>query len=166
MNTRNRLVNQKGFSLIELVVVIVLLGILAATAAPKFINISNDAKTATLKAVKGSMQTASSFIYNKAIIAGEQKKTTGIVTVNGLNEPIAFGRPRSNDALAKTSWEHLLELDGEAFIMSASVVSGSIVIYQATDDAPTALTDPCLAYYTEAADANTPPVVGVVDCTS
>ena len=39
---------QQGFTLIELIIVIVLLGILAVTAAPKFLNLQDDARDATL----------------------------------------------------------------------------------------------------------------------
>jgi MSHA pilin protein MshA len=45
----------KGFTLIELVVVIVILGILAATVAPKFINLSVGARTLSLQGVKVSV---------------------------------------------------------------------------------------------------------------
>ena len=50
--------NKKGFTLIELVIVIVILGILAATLAPKFINLQKDAKIAVVKALDGSIKTA------------------------------------------------------------------------------------------------------------
>ena len=54
---------QAGFTLIELVVVIVILGILSAVALPKFIDMSGDASTAALKGVVGAISSASAINY-------------------------------------------------------------------------------------------------------
>ncbi|QUM77421.1 type II secretion system protein [Moritella sp. 24] len=62
--------NNKGFTLIELVIVIIVLGILAAAAMPKFINLQDDAKTNVLNGVKGSMLSAIDIAYSKLAIDG------------------------------------------------------------------------------------------------
>ena len=50
--------NSKGFTLIELVVVIVILGILAAVALPRFMNATKDAHQAAVKGVSGALASA------------------------------------------------------------------------------------------------------------
>ncbi|MBB1439177.1 prepilin-type N-terminal cleavage/methylation domain-containing protein [Shewanella sp. SG41-4] len=71
---------QQGFTLIELVVVIIILGILAVTAAPKFINLQGDARASALSGMKAAIQGANTLVYSKAALAGEEKKAKNNAT--------------------------------------------------------------------------------------
>ncbi|MFA0486688.1 MULTISPECIES: type II secretion system protein [unclassified Vibrio] len=81
---------QGGFTLIELVVVIVILGILAVTAAPRFLNLQDDAKNATLEGLAGAIQGASGIIYGKAAIAGIESTSGAVSTGVGTQEIETF----------------------------------------------------------------------------
>lgn len=65
-----RLGNQKGFTLIELVIIILVLGILAATALPKFYDMSAQAKVAAEKGVVGGVRGGIAIVYASNLLNG------------------------------------------------------------------------------------------------
>ncbi|WP_017220211.1 pilus assembly FimT family protein [Moritella dasanensis] len=81
-----------GFTLIELVIVIVVLGILAATAIPKFINLKTDTKARNLESIAGSMRSALQLVHAQAVIKG-QDGSTGSIDINGTTVPLINGYP-------------------------------------------------------------------------
>ena len=61
---------QRGFTLIELIIVIVILGVLAVVAAPRFIDITSDARVAALQNLAGQMRSTVDLVQAKARVRG------------------------------------------------------------------------------------------------
>ncbi|WP_458735063.1 pilus assembly FimT family protein [Zobellella taiwanensis] len=87
-----------GFTLIELVIVIVILGILGAVAAPRFINLQDDAYAANINGLKGSIQSAMTLANTKAILKGQEKTDKATeVDVDGQKVTFVYGFPTADD---------------------------------------------------------------------
>jgi prepilin-type N-terminal cleavage/methylation domain-containing protein len=168
---------QQGFTLVELIIVIVILGILAVTAAPRFLNFQGDAKASVLEGIAGSLKSGLKIVEGKAIISGLNaaaiacfnSTTNTVVPASGdplectaPALPLNFGSP----ALNVDSVKAIAEFSGDiAVVIEPTTTSGGtttagtkiFIANNATDAAATG----CRVVYTPATATTTPASVVV-----
>lgn len=148
---------QTGFTLIELIVVIVILGILAATALPKFMGISTGARMATLSGARGAVASAMNIAYATQAAQGLASNVT--ITLDGVSIAMVNGYPAVTPMGSSIYTAAGLSAD-----YSATVASTVMTIN--VKDAPTPAN--CSFTYTQAtatATAVTPPQIATATTT-
>jgi len=147
---------QSGFTLIELIIVIVILGLLSVTAAPKFINIQDDAVKSVLKGIDGSLNSAMPLVFGKALMENYDKEESA--EVDGID--IRYGYPLATKTGIESVMNISLEEDGDGDFSYVETIlrdkngklglSKSIVIYHNEK----VQSDNCFVAYTQADENN------------
>jgi len=141
---------QHGFTLVELVIVILILGILSAVALPRFLNLGKDARNAKVQALAGSIRSAAQ-ITRAAALVGQATGATGSVSLDGASVNTVYGYPAASAAGIVSAAG--IDPTSDKVALDTSVTGTVVVMVPGGSDQTT-----CSVSYTEAT-STTPPSI-------
>jgi MSHA pilin protein MshA len=139
---------QAGFTMIELIMVIVILGILAAVALPRFYDLQTDARVAKMQAALGAVKSASAIAHSAYLVAGTSPTS---VTMEGTAVPLVNGYPDVNTTAASSGI--VIAAGGLAdYDLTTTAATATVLTIQVDASHTT-----CKITYTESASAGAAP---------
>ena len=146
---------QKGFTIIELIVVIVILGILSITATVKYMGIQKDAKHSVVNALASTLNSAIMLVYAKSEIQGTESEKDSTINTGGSTLDTRYGYPSATEnGITKA-----ISFDNDKWKILPTIGARRSVLLIWKQGYANNITNRCYVQYTEADNTHAPAII-------